>query len=372
MGNLTRISIIRMGHNLVEPCKALTIQDWTRSALRGVAAAVGKERNRPLPLSFNSPVEGRFPGFTGELGWWLGLVDRHIAEAEPAMFATELKPKYWRIQTALKDPRAPERLLAHYVLERQLAEQLREAPAEERTRVAGEVYRRLLTELPDHPMNAAVSQLPRPERAARYLLPHLGRDVRFLEIGTGDGRLARYVASKCKSVLAIDVSDFLDPAADAPENFRFALTPGVAIDTHNCSIDLAFSNQLMEHLHPEDAAAQLREVYRVLRPGGLYICRTPNRTLGPSDISCYFDYVATGLHLKEYTFRELSELMKSTGFRSVRYRIEAAGRVWWAAPVRIMIVVESVYSFLPKGAREALKRNVIASILLGMSAIARK
>ena len=73
--------------------------------------------------------------------------------------------------------------------------------------------------------------------------------------------------------------------------------------------------------------------------------------LGPGDISCYFDYVATGLHLKEYTFRELAELMKSTGFRSVRYRIEAAGRVWWAAPASIMIVVESIYSLLTKGAR---------------------
>lgn len=300
------------------------------------------------------------------------LIERSMAEAKPAMFATKLKPKYWRIQRSLKDPRAPERLIAHYVLERQLAEQLREAPAEERTRIAGQVYRRVLAELPDHPMNAAVQQLPRPERAARYLLPHLGRDVRFLEIGTGDGRLARYVASKCKSVLAIDVSDFLDPAADAPENFRFALTPGVTIDAEDGSIDLAFSNQLMEHLHPEDAAAQLREVYRVLRPGGHYICRTPNRMLGPGDISCYFDYVATGLHLKEYTFRELAELMKSTGFRSVKYRIEAAGRVWWEAPASIMIVVESVYSLLTKGAPEALKRNAIASILLGMSAIGRK
>jgi hypothetical protein len=37
-----------------------------------------------------------------------------------------------------------------------------------------------------------------------------------------------------------------------------------------------------------------------------------------------------------------------------------------------MIVVESIYSLLPKGAREALKRNVVASVLLGMSAVARK
>jgi SAM-dependent methyltransferase len=288
------------------------------------------------------------------------------------MLTTNLKLNYQRIQRFNRDPRTPDRLIAHYLLERQLAEQLREAPSEERTRVAGEVYSRLFAELPDHPMNHAVGERPRPDRHARYLLPHLGQDVRFLEIGTGDGSLARYLAGKCKSVLAIDVTDALKPAADAPQNFRFALTPGVTIDAEDGSIDLAFSNQVMEHLHPDDAAAQLREVHRVLRSGGLYICRTPHRMLGPSDISCYFDDVATGFHLKEYTFRELTDLMKSTGFRSVRYRIEGAGRVWWAAPARIMIVAETALSLIPKGAREALRHNVIVGVLLGMNAIARK
>jgi SAM-dependent methyltransferase len=288
------------------------------------------------------------------------------------VFVASLKPNYVLIQKARGDQRAPDRLIAHYVLERQLAQQLRDALPEERTKVAGEVYNRLFAELPDHPMKTAARRTRHPEHEARYLLPHLGPGVRFLEIGTGDGSLACYVASKCKSVLAIDVTDALGPGKDAPKNFRFALTPGVTIDAEDGSIDLAYSNQLIEHLHPDDAAAQLRELYRVLRPGGLYICRTPHRMLGPSDISCYFDDVATGFHLKEYAFRDLTDLMKSSGFRSVRYRIEAAGRVWWAAPAGIMIAIENAFSFVPKGAREALKPNVLVSIVLGMSGIARK
>jgi hypothetical protein len=46
--------------------------------------------------------------------------------------------------------------------------------------------------------------------------------------------------------------------------------------------------------------------------------------------------------------------------------------VWWAAPARIMIAAEIAHSLLPKGAREALRHNVIVGILLGMNAIARK
>lgn len=283
----------------------------------------------------------------------------------------KLKPNYRRIQKALNDSRAPERLVAHYVVERWLAEQLRQAPPDERTKVDMEVYPRVLAEVRDHPMNVDVAPPPSPERIARYLSPHLGSEVRFLEIGTGDGSLARYVANRCKSVLAIDVSEFLEPAKNAPPNFRFALTAGIAIETADESIDLAFSNQLMEHLHPDDATAQLREVYRVLRPGGLYICRTPNRLLGPSDISRYFDDTATCFHLKEYTCRELAHLMQSAGFRSVGFRIEAAGRVWCEAPLPVMSFIETLFSLLTK-ATESLKFTAISNILLGISAIARK
>jgi SAM-dependent methyltransferase len=40
----------------------------------------------------------------------------------------------------------------------------------------------------------------------------------------------------------------------------------------------------MEHLHVEDAEAQLQEIHRVLRPGGHYVCTTPSVITGPHDI----------------------------------------------------------------------------------------
>ena len=55
-------------------------------------------------------------------------------------------------------------------------------------------------------------------------------------------------------------------------------------------------------MHLADAEAQLREMQRVLSPGGAYWCRTPNRVTGPHDISCFFDQVATGFHLLEYDY----------------------------------------------------------------------
>jgi hypothetical protein len=64
---------------------------------------------------------------------------------------------------------------------------------------------------------------------------------------------------------------------------------------------VAYSYQLMEHLHPGDALEQLVNIYQALKRDSVYCCVTPNRISGPHDISVYFDTVAQGLHLKEYS-----------------------------------------------------------------------
>jgi predicted SAM-dependent methyltransferase len=53
----------------------------------------------------------------------------------------------------------------------------------------------------------------------------------------------------------------------ASSNFRFVKTSGVEIPLADASVGLAHSDQLMEHLHIDDAEPQLREVYRILKPG---------------------------------------------------------------------------------------------------------
>jgi predicted methyltransferase len=97
-----------------------------------------------------------------------------------------------------------------------------------------------------------------------------------------------------RRVIAIDVSDRLLNIDQAPENFSFAF------GRHEHSgasrkLRLGYSNQLMEHLHPDDASEQLANVYRALKPGGVYCCVRPNRISGLHDISVYFETVAQEL-----------------------------------------------------------------------------
>ena len=104
-----------------------------------------------------------------------------------------------------------------------------------------------------------------------------------------------------RQVYALDVSAEITSRVSLPSNFKLILSDGTSVPLPPESVDVAYSNQLMEHLHPDDALEQLQGIWRALRPGGVYICLTPNRVNGPHDISQYFDSVATGFHLKEYT-----------------------------------------------------------------------
>ena len=201
--------------------------------------------------------------------------------------------------------RTADQLRQHYEVERTLADRLRQASRQERRTLYAAVYSELFRLVPDHPQ---VTQVASPELLQqrvlgqlRMLRPFLRRDAIFLEIGPGDGALANAVARSVQWVFTVDVTAALRGSQATPANVLHVLIDGCAVPLRPGSVDVAYSNQLMEHLHPDDALEQLRSIYQVLAPGGVYVCITPNRLNGPHDISGYFADVATGLHLKEYT-----------------------------------------------------------------------
>lgn len=173
-----------------------------------------------------------------------------------------------------------------------------------------------------------------------------------------------------KQIYAIDVSDELTKGPEFPSNFRLILSDGCSIPLPPDSVDVAYSNQLMEHLHPDDAIEQLRNVYGVLKPGGIYICITPNRINGPHDISKGFDRIATGFHLKEYTLRELNALFRAVGFTAIRSYIEI--RRTFRVPLFSLLAFEQILNTLPYQPRMFVGRNLPFRLLLGRPLIAVK
>jgi 2-polyprenyl-3-methyl-5-hydroxy-6-metoxy-1,4-benzoquinol methylase len=272
-----------------------------------------------------------------------------------------------------------EALRHHYTVERELADRLRNAPAAKRVNLYTEVYDELMRRVPQHPQLLARSTpgwCERRERSVGMQLAMLARFVTpetvFLEIGAGDCALSRRIARSVERVHAVDVTDSVVGKEPFPLNMTLALSlDGIQMPVAAGSIDVAFSNQLMEHLHPEDAEAQLRAICGALKPGGVYFCITPNRLYGPCDVSQHFDDVATGLHLREYSARELRALALAAGFSRVRFYAGGRGRMV-QVPYAAVAAFESLLESLPSRLRKRLAGSAPARALLGLRVAAVK
>jgi SAM-dependent methyltransferase len=273
------------------------------------------------------------------------------------------------------DTRSPERVREHYVIERELADRLRRAGSAERTTLYRSVYDELFQRVPDHPQLTrradATAQAAAVDGHLRLLRPYLRPGCSFLELGPGDCALARAVAEVAGAVYAVDVSVEITRLADRPPNLQVILSDGREVPVPPGSIDVAYSDQLLEHLHPDDAPVQVAGVYRALAPGGCYVCLTPNRLTGPHDVSMYFDDEARGLHLREYTTQELARLFHEAGFVRVQTLVRTRWRAF-ALPVWTIAVLERTLEALPGRSGRALARGFPLSKLLGCVIVAWK
>ena len=274
-----------------------------------------------------------------------------------------------------KEFRTAERLRAHYLVERELADRLRGATAAERPRLYSAVYDELYRRVPDHPQLTRKADPGSQSEAVglklRLLAPFFRPNLDFMEIGPGDCALALRAATIVRKVYAIDVSEQITREVTPPQNFRLILSDGCSIPVRGGEIDVAFSDQLMEHLHPEDAKEQLRNIHEALAPHGVYICVTPNRLYGPRDISAYFDDVSSGLHLREYSARDLKELLMAAGFSDVHFFAGARGR-FVRCPGWLLFGVERILDALPHRLRRALADRSPMRALLGVRLAAFK
>lgn len=219
------------------------------------------------------------------------------------------------------DGRSLDRLRAHYEVERELADRLRLAPRAERLALYASAYDELYQRVPDHPQLSARQDPQARQRDVAGQMRLLGRflkpGMRLIEIGPGDCSLSIHACRVASEVLAVDVSAEITRRSDLPANLSLRLSDGVSVPHPEGGVDVVYSHQLMEHLHPDDARAQLAQVLQALAPGGVYVCVTPNRLMGPHDVSRYFSDRAQGFHLQEYTGTELLALLRAVGFARV-------------------------------------------------------
>jgi SAM-dependent methyltransferase len=120
-----------------------------------------------------------------------------------------------------------------------------------------------------------------------------------LEVGCGEGRGIGLMLDKSASFTAID------KIGEAISKLRAAYPSAIFIDAfippfksiEDNSIDTLVSFQVIEHI--DDDLGFLKEIHRVLRPGGKAMLTTPNRT---------YTLSRNPWHVREYTGSELLAL----------------------------------------------------------------
>jgi len=120
-----------------------------------------------------------------------------------------------------------------------------------------------------------------------------------LEVGCGEGRGVGELLPLAKSFTAVDkikpVVDSLQQKYPTGKFISMNIPPLAKLDDN--TYDVVVSFQVIEHI--ENDALFLREIHRVLKPGGMALITTPNRSMSLS---------RNPWHIREYLPEELAAL----------------------------------------------------------------
>jgi ubiquinone/menaquinone biosynthesis C-methylase UbiE len=153
----------------------------------------------------------------------------------------------------------------------------------------------------------------------------VGPGLRVLDLGCGGGRHAYEVLRRGADVVAFDqdatelrsvatMFTAMDKAGEVPSGATAETVTGdaLAMPFPDASFDRVIAAEVLEHI-PDDMAA-MREIHRVLKPGGTAAVTVPSFL--PERICWALSeayHTAPGGHVRIYTLAELSAKLKATG-----------------------------------------------------------
>jgi ubiquinone/menaquinone biosynthesis C-methylase UbiE len=116
------------------------------------------------------------------------------------------------------------------------------------------------------------------ENSAAYLVPHLEKGQSLLDVGSGPGTITIEFAERLAPgrVVGIDASEEVVAqaqarAAEAGSAAEFVVADAYALDFADDTFDIVHAHQILQHV--ADPVAVLREMRRVVKPGGIVAAR---------------------------------------------------------------------------------------------------
>jgi SAM-dependent methyltransferase len=143
----------------------------------------------------------------------------------------------------------------------------------------------------------------------QFFQQHVPETATVVEIGAGYCEFINNIRARRK--IAVDLNpDTRRHAGPEVEVIQSSTSSIAGLD--NGVADVVFASNFLEHLTREDILATLREVRRVLSPGGRFLILQPNIRYCKEDYWQFFD------HITPLCERSVSEALETTGF-TVQY-----------------------------------------------------
>ena len=165
------------------------------------------------------------------------------------------------------------------------------------------------------------------EEKGRRFAAWVGADRRVLDLGCRDGTLTRFYAAG-NEVIGVDI----DRAALAQCKRELGIqtrwadvTTGLPFEDE--SFDVVVASELLEHVGWPEVV--VREVARVLRPGGIFVGSVPNafRLKNRLLFLLGIEYEHDPTHLRRFSWRGLSDLLRQ--YLTDVHIVPAFGRMAW-------------------------------------------
>jgi SAM-dependent methyltransferase len=101
--------------------------------------------------------------------------------------------------------------------------------------------------------------------------------IKMLEIGCGTGGISSYFGTHPELKCDVDAVDVVD-LRQMTEGYRFTQVSGNLLPFADAGFDVVISNHVIEHVGDRASQAEhLRQIRRVLKPGGMGYLAVPNR-----------------------------------------------------------------------------------------------
>src|ERR1700761_2693429 len=146
-----------------------------------------------------------------------------------------------------------------------------------------------------------------------------GAGDHVLDIACGDGYGCRIMAPRVGKVLGVDINQPLIAANQQNNqvgNISYDIGDCFALSLPDGAVTGATAMELIEHLPVDKVDDFIGEVRRVIRPGGSFVCSTPQNSHG--------DIPLVPWHIKEYSVTELRAILERH-FASVKILSSKSG-----------------------------------------------